>query len=156
MEPKIEERGPQPYAGIREQTAPDGIPAVVDRGFPELFGWLGERGLAPAAAPFIRYHALGATFDLELGVPVAAAVEPAGRVAPGELPAGRWATVVHAGPYSGLQTAWDALGGWVREHGEAPDAEGGVHRGFVEHYLTDPSAEPDSARWETELALLLR
>ena len=156
MEPKIEQRSTQPYAGIRETTAPDGIPAVVDAGFPELFGWLAERGLEPAAAPFIRYHALGETLDLELGVPLAATVESGGRVAPGELPAGRWATTVHVGPYGGLQAAWDAFGTWVREQGAEPDADGATYRGFVEHYRTDPSTGPDSAKWETELALLLR
>jgi effector-binding domain-containing protein len=156
MEPTIETRPEQPYAGIRETTPPDGIPKVVDRGFPELFAWLAERGIAPAAAPFIRYHALGEAFDLELGVPVAAPVEAAGRVTPSVLPAGRWARVVHVGRYDGLRDAWDAFGSRLREQGLEPDADGQAYRGFVEHYLTDPSAEPDASKWETELALLLR
>jgi effector-binding domain-containing protein len=156
MEPHFETRQAQPYAGIRETTAPDGIPAVVDRGFPDLFGWLAERGLEPAAAPFIRYHTTGDELDLELGVPVAAPVEAAGRVAPGTLPAGRWATVLHAGPYDGLRDAWDRFGDALRAQDVAADRDGDAFRGFVEHYLTDPSSEPDSAKWETELALLVR
>ena len=152
----IETRPEQAYAGIRETTPPDGIPQVVDRGFPELFGWLQERGIAPAAAPFIRYHRLGEAFDLELGAPVAAAVEPAGRVTPAVLPEGRWATLLHVGPYSGLRASWDALGDQLREQGLEPDADGPAYDGFVEQYLTDPSSEPDTAKWETELALLLR
>ena len=146
-DPKIEERAEQPYAGIRATTAPDGIPAVVDEGFPELFGWLAERGIAPAAAPFIRYHASGDEIDLELGVPVAEPVEAAGRITPGALAAGRWATLLHVGSFGGLGASWDLLQGWLDAHGVDVDAST-----RVEQYLVDPSAEPDSAKWETELA----
>lgn len=149
-EPRIEARTEQPYAGIRATTAPDGIPAVVDRGFPELFGYLAERGIAPLAAPFIRYHSSGEELDLELGVPVAAPVEAAGRIAPGTLPAGRWATLLHVGPFSGLGASWDVLDDWVDAQGAGIDAST-----RVEQYLVDPSAEPDSGKWETELACLL-
>jgi hypothetical protein len=143
MEPKIETRQEQPYVGIRESTPPDGIAQFVDRAFPQLFGRLEERGLAPAAAPFLRYHRLGEVFDLEAGVPVAAGE------APEALPAGRWATLLYVGPYSGLQAPHEAVQRWVDEHGLAW-AE------FVEHYRTDPSAEPDPAKWETEIAYRLR
>ncbi|HEY7263566.1 MAG TPA: hypothetical protein VH589_19020 [Trebonia sp.] len=33
----------------------DGIDGAVDQAFPELFGWLAGQGIAPGAAPFIRY-----------------------------------------------------------------------------------------------------
>jgi effector-binding domain-containing protein len=93
--------------------------------------------------------------DLELGAPVAAGVTGAGRVAPGELPAGRWATLLHAGPFSGLQASHEELQSWVRSERMAVDLRDGVWAGCVERYLTDPREEPDSSRWETEIAYLL-
>ena len=39
-EPQIQARGAQHYAGIPMTVTMDGLPAAVDEGFPELFGWL--------------------------------------------------------------------------------------------------------------------
>ncbi|MFC7479362.1 hypothetical protein ACFQX7_03825 [Luedemannella flava] len=54
----------------------DTIAAAGDR-LPEVFGWLGERGIAPADAPFFKYDVIdmAATLVIEVGVPVAEPVE---------------------------------------------------------------------------------
>jgi hypothetical protein len=36
------------------------------------------------------------------------------------------------------------------------DTQGAAWRGRAEHYLTDPSQEPDPAKWETEVAYLVK
>ncbi len=68
-EPQIEHRAEQPYAGIRLRVTMDGMPGEMDRGFPELFGWLAEHGVTPAGPPFIRYHVIDMDreLDVELG-----------------------------------------------------------------------------------------
>ena len=70
-EPQVEQRAEQPYAGIRLRVTMDGLSGAVDRGFPELFGWLAEHAIAPAGPPFIRYHVIDmdGELDIELGVP---------------------------------------------------------------------------------------
>jgi effector-binding domain-containing protein len=138
-EPQIEQRAEQPYAGIRETVTMETLPSAVDRGFPALFGGLAERGAQPAGPPFIRYLRTGEEMEIELGVPVA----------DGEhvLPAGRWLVAVHMGHFSGLRAAHGELQEWAREHGIEWTE-------FAERYITDPREEPDSARWETELAYL--
>jgi hypothetical protein len=142
-EPQIEQRAEQPYAGIRLRVTMDGLPGEVDRGFPELFGWLAERGVAPAGPPFIRYHVIDMDreLDVELGVP-----------------AGRYAVLRHTGPYDGLIASNAALQRWAGAHEVALDswdAPGGTAwRGRVEHYLTNPAAEPDPAKWEVDVAYL--
>lgn len=82
----------------------EGLPGAVDQGFPELFGWLAEHGMAPAGPPFIRYHVTGAggELDIELGVPADVTADGGTRVRPGVLPAGRYAVLRHTGPYDGL------------------------------------------------------
>ena len=127
-------------------TDAEGFPAVVDGGFPRLFGRLAELGVAPAGAPFIRYLRMGEQFELELGIPV-----PAGSAAAdGRLPAGRVAVLRHVGPFSGLREAGEALKRWVAEQGE--EAAGP----FWEAYVTDPSSEPDSSKWITDIHVPLR
>ena len=96
---------------------------------------------------------------IEIGVPVAGAIEDDGRVRPGLLPAGRYATLIHVGHPDGLLGANEALQVWAHDKGlrVAMSTAGGVDR-FVsrfESYRTDPNIEPDPERWETEIAYLL-
>jgi effector-binding domain-containing protein len=159
-EPQIEQRAEQPYAGIRMRVTMDGLPGAVDQGFPELFGWLAEHGVAPAGPPFIRYHVIDMEreLEIELGVPADVAAEADGRVRPGVLPAGRYVVLRHTGPYDGLIASNAALQEWAAEHGVALDSldtpDGSSWRGRVEHYLTNPAEEPDPSKWEVDVAYL--
>lgn len=161
-EPRIEERAARHYAGIPVTVTMDGISGAVDEAFPELFGWLAGQGIAPDGPPFIRYLVIDmmAELRLDLAVPVAAPVAGSGRIRPGDLPAGRYAVLRHTGPYDGLIASNAALQKWAAEHGvefAASDTpEGSAWAGRAEHYLTDPSAEPDPSKWEVEVAYLIR
>ena len=160
--PQIEERAALHYAGIRMTVTMDGISGAVDEAFPELFGWLAGQGIAPGGAPFIRYLVIdmAAGLQLDLGVPVDAPVTASGRVQPGVLPAGRYAVLRHTGPYDGLIASNAALQRWAHSRGiefdtwDTPD--GSAWRARAEHYLTDPSKEPDPAKWEVDVAYLTR
>ena len=101
-EPSIEQRAEAPYAGIAGEAETEReFRSFIDRSFPELFGWLGSRGIAPAGAPFIRYLELspgGQPLRFELGVPTAAPPDADGPVHAGTLPGGRYAIFLHVGP----------------------------------------------------------
>jgi len=118
----------------------DGIAAAVDSAFPALFGQLAERGAEPAGPPFIRYLSVGSELEIELGIPVADGERA--------LPAGRWIVALHVGHFDGLRDAHAALQDWAQ-------GEGLAWSEFCEQYLTNPREEPDSSRWETELAYLI-
>jgi effector-binding domain-containing protein len=158
--PEIVTRAEQPYVAIRARVTMSELPGLADR-LGEVFGWLGARGIAPAGAPFFRYDVIDMARELEVeaGVPVAAAVEGDGPVSSGVLPAGRYAALIHVGPYDGLVEAtrtlldWAAGQGltWDMQPGEAGDRWGSR----LEIYLTDPSQEPDVSKWETQLAFRL-
>jgi effector-binding domain-containing protein len=161
-EPQLEQRAAQCYAAILAHVTMDSFPQAIDTGYPELFGWLAARGLTPAGPPFIRYLVIdmAAELEIELAIPVAATVTGSGRVRPGVLPAGRYVTLRHVGPYDGLIASNAALQQWARDHSIALDSwdtdRGSGWRGRVEHYITDPSAEPDPATWEVDVAYLTR
>jgi effector-binding domain-containing protein len=158
-EPQISERAPVTYAGLPVTVTMASFASAADAGFPELFGWLGEHGIEPVGPPLIRYHVIDMEADLEIefGVPVAAAVPDDGRVRTGVVPGGRFVTLLHTGPYDGLIGANAALQDWSGRQGISLQSSdhGRQWRARVEHYLTDPAAEPDTARWQTEVAYLI-
>jgi effector-binding domain-containing protein len=165
QEPRIEERAAQHYAGIQATVPMGGISGAVDEAFPELFGWLARTGTAPAGPPFIRFLVIDmeALLQLELGVPVAEPMTESGRIRPGVLPAGRYVVLRHVGPYDGpdgLIPANAALQQWAQDRGVEFDVrdtpEGSAWGARLEHYITDPSTEPDPARWETDVTYLTR
>jgi effector-binding domain-containing protein len=158
QQPQIRHRPAQSYAAIRETVTMQGLPSAIDRGFPELFGWLASQSVGLSGPPFIRY--LRVDMDAELTIELAAPVdiEPpaAGRIRPGMLPAGRYVTLLHVGPYDGLVNANAALRRWAQERGilwQIDDAS--IWGGRIERYLTDPSQEPDPSAWKTEVAYLI-
>ena len=164
-EPKIELRPALPYLGIAGRIT-DGVPAFVDKAFPELFGWLRQHGVEPVGPPFIRFRELdpaGEPLELEVGVAVEGTPEGDGRVRPAALPAGRYLTLVHVGPYRSetlpdLAAARARLIAWAAEHGvvysRATD-RGSTLPCCLERYLIGPPAEADFTKWETEFAYLV-
>jgi effector-binding domain-containing protein len=158
--PEITSRPEQPYVAIRADVTMAELSGLADR-FGELFGWLAQRGAAPAGAPFFRYNVIDMerTLNVEAGVPVANPVDGDDQVLGGTLPAGRYATYLHVGPYDGLIGAVDTLLQWANAQGlewDSSTAGDGEHWGCrLETYLTDPSQEPDATKWETELAFRL-
>lgn len=155
-EPQIRQRAAQPYLAIAAHVTTEAeFRRAADSGFPELFRWLGEHGVEPSGPLLIRYLELdedGDPLEIELGVPVGAGVPGDERVRAGVLPPGRYATLLHVGPYSSktapdLKAAHAALRDWA-------DKQGVALAGCVEHYRIGPVEEPDHSKWETELAYL--
>jgi effector-binding domain-containing protein len=158
--PEIMQRAAQPFAGISAWVPMAAVGSVADR-LPEIFGWLGARGVAPAGPPFFRYHVIDMERQLlvEAGVPVALAVDDDGDIRGGTLPAGRFAVMTHTGAPQTLVAATSALLDWARQRGLAFDVsqtDAGEKWGCrLEFYLTDPAEQPDAGKWQTELAFRL-
>jgi effector-binding domain-containing protein len=122
--PEIRTRSEQPYLAMRCEIS-DGIRSAVDAAFPRLFGWLREHGVTPAGPPFIRLRELDADGEplvIEVGAPVPGAAAADAAVHAGALPAGRYAVLVHRGPYTherafDLGDAQASLARWVEEQG---------------------------------------
>jgi len=156
----IEERAVQPYVAIRRTITMQTFPEVADR-LPGLFGWLAERGAAPAGAPFFRYLVIDmdGELDVEAGVPVAAPVDGEGEVLAGTLPAGRYATTTHVGHPDGLVAATRALLDEAAERGlrwDAVETDRGERWGCrLELLHTNPAEQPDMNKWKTKLAFRL-
>ena len=136
------------------------VGSVADR-IPEIFGWLGARGFAPAGPPFFRYHVIDMNRQLlvEAGIPVATAIDDAGDIRAGTLPEGRFVVMTHTSAPDTLVSATAALLDWAEAQGLSWDVtqtdEGEKWGCRIESYLTDPAAQPDMTKWRTELAFRL-
>jgi effector-binding domain-containing protein len=161
-EPKIEHRHEQPYVGLRAQVTMPELGKLLPPLWGEVYGWLAKKGLKPAGAPLWRYRVIdmAAKLEIDVGVPVATPVTGDNRIIADTLPEGRYATIVYTGPYEGLMQATADLLAWAQNKGIlwdkwAAGSSGEGWRARIEHYLTDPGEEPNSAKWQTELAFKL-
>ena len=158
---EVIERSAQPYVAIKSQVTMQTLGVVLPELHPRVFGWLGERGISPAGAPFWKYNVIDMDrgLEVEVGVPVTTAVAGDDLVQAGVLAPCRYATVRYTGHPDGLFGATAALLKWADEHNltwdvrQAPDGERWGAR--LEIYETDPALEPDMSKWTTQLAFRL-
>jgi effector-binding domain-containing protein len=144
--PTVTTTEPQPMAFIRVTVPRSEIQAVMDPGFRELGEVLRAQGIPPTGPAFTHHLRIDPeVFDFELALPVARAVEPAGRVRPGEWPAMTAARTIYRGPYEGLVDAWREFHAWIEAEGHTPGT------GVWERYLVGPESSRDPADWRTEL-----
>ena len=142
---------PQAIVGIRTTAPMSDIAGVMGPLFGEVHGYIQGTGGAPAGMPLTIYHSPpGETIELECAIPVGSPMAGAGRVEPGELPAGTAATVTHLGPYEELGGTWSALTAWMQSEGLEPAGAP------WEVYVTDPGAEPDPSKWRTDIFFPVR
>jgi len=136
----------QQAAVVRGEVPMDELPAFFDRAYHEVARVVEAQGLQITGAPFGFYPRMpDGTVAVAAGFPVSGRVTPDGPVTALELPGGRAIRGVHVGPYSTMAATYHELVGWA-------EAEGLELAGHMwESYLSDPSTEPDQARWQTLL-----
>jgi effector-binding domain-containing protein len=160
-EARVVERTAQPYVAIRAQVTMQTLGTVLPGLHPRVYGWLGERGIAPAGPPFWKYNVVDMDrgLEVEVGVPVAVAVDGDDDVLAGVLPPGRYATVRYTGHPDGLAGATAALFEWAAEQDLAwdvrPAPDGDRWAARLEIYETDPAEESDMTKWTTQLSFRL-
>lgn len=154
----IAEKPERPYLGIRFEMPFEGMFALVTKALKELRKWSKENCLADEGPYFLRYYHcdMKSKMDIEVGLMTQAALGGQGRIQPGSLPKGRYATLVYRG--NGLRGN-QALMKWAKDHGIAfdPLVAGDVesYTCRYEAYLTDYRTEPRKLLWDVELSIKL-
>lgn len=117
---RIAQVEPVLIAGLRTRTSLKSIPAAISSGFGQLMQGMMQQQCPPAGPPMVLYHDVideDTEGDIELCVPVTAALKSEGKLASRELPGGEVATVTHHGPYEELSSAYHAAFAWIAEQG---------------------------------------
>lgn len=145
-QPRILHTQVQHTAAIHLTVPGREMPKHMGPAMQELMETLKAQGIKPAG-PMYSYHFRmpGETFDFEVGVPVAEAVKPQGRVKPSTLPATKVLRTTYHGPYEQLADGWRAFMEQVDASGETPQPA------FWESYVAGPESSPDPKQWRTEL-----
>jgi effector-binding domain-containing protein len=119
---------------VRTRTSVRNLGDVLRKAYGSIMQYLREAGRHPAGPPFAAYFNTDMEdLDVEIGFPVAAPLPGRGDIGPGELPGGRFAACLYAGPYSKIGAAYEELALWMKAQGHEP-------RGAAyEIYLTDPA-----------------
>ena len=133
----------QDTAVIRSSMPDAHVPAWLAGVYAEIHRYLTEQGLRVSGPPFARYAVRGDIVDVEAGFPVPAPVPGGRRVTPSRLPGGRAAVASGHGRREDL--AYHAVAGWLKQQAAEPAGA------YWEVYYTNPSAQPDTASWGTDL-----
>jgi effector-binding domain-containing protein len=122
------------------------IRTVMGPGLDEVRAAIAAQGIA-AVGPWFTHHLKmqPGIFDFEICVPVAAPVDPVGRVKPGQWPVTTVARTISHGDYEGLGAAWGEFNTWIAGKGYTPRPD------MWECYLAGPESSADPSAWRTEL-----
>lgn len=159
-EPRIAQRGDQPYVGIRTRVTMRDLDAVIPQLVDEVEAWLRQQGVQATGAPLIRYHVIDmdTELDITIGFPVSGATVGDERIVAETLPAGRYASLIFNGVENGI-AGNGALIDWIAAQGLQMDrwdaARGDAFGGRVEHLLDGPDDDPDPSNWRSEVAIRL-
>ncbi len=154
----IVEKPERSYLGIRLSTPFGGMFAVVTKALKELRKWSKENSLSEEGPYFVRYYHcdMKDIMQVEVGLMTNSGLVGEGRIKPGSLPKGKYATLVYRG--NGLRGN-QALMKWAKDHGitfeplVADAVESYTCR--YEAYLTDYRTEPRKLLWDVELSIKL-
>jgi len=131
------EKPAQPVLSIRTRVPVQNLPDALGKGYMAIGQYLESLSKSPEGDPFVAYYNMDMEdLDLEMGFPVSEKVQGKGEIESREIPAGKYATCLHTGPYPDLGLAYEALTEWVK--GEGYEVSGTAY----EFYLNDASVTP--------------
>lgn len=160
-QPAIEHRAELHYVAIRTRVGMNDIPGTLPPLFPKVSNWMKDQHILPGGAPFFRYLAMNEKheLDVEVGIPVASAVNPGGEMLAGFFPEGSYAVLTHTGHYQHLREAHMQLDAWIKEQGytEGFQVTGSGEKlgARTEFYINDPVVETNPANWVTEVVIFV-
>jgi len=127
----------QATVSVRTRTSVSELPDLIGKTFGQIAEYLGKVGAQPAGPPFAAYYNMDMQdLDVEIGFPVNEAPAGESDVQPAEIPGGKFAACLYTGPYAEIESGYNALADWLKEHDQ--EATGVCY----EVYLNDPSVTP--------------
>ena len=155
-----QERQTTHYVGVpvSARLAEFGAPGGPNETIPRIYQWLAEHEIAPLGGPLYIYRHVGGPeepVDLTVAVPIAEPVKPSSGLVLGSLPKGVYVVGRHVGPPDEIPASHTEVKEWAAANGHRLDVlrdDGGtLWTGHAEHFLTDPTEEPDPSKWTAEL-----
>jgi len=126
-------RGEQPALSVRLTTSVEKLPQIIGESYGKIMAYMKETGTFMSDMPFVTYYNMDMqNLDVEMGFPVANPPAGNGEVKPGSVPAGKFITCMHRGPYMEIEPTYNEMMKWIEDNGFQPT--GVMH----EYYFNDP------------------
>ena len=125
----------------KEKAKMTEISTLATEGLQKVFGFLAQQGVEIAGAPYLAYSNSSADFtqfDVELGIPVSAAIAVSGELFMSKNCEGKAVTATHKGPYKDVEAAYVELMGYMAENKLEST---GV---YYDYYINSPADTPES------------
>jgi effector-binding domain-containing protein len=109
----------QPVLSIRAKVPMTGLEDFFAGSFAKLFPYLAKLGEQPVGPPMAVYHGQPGPegIDAELCVPTEKVLAASDDIQAAELPAAKFATTMHTGPYEAVAATYKTLGEWIQANG---------------------------------------
>jgi effector-binding domain-containing protein len=135
------ERESLPALVIRKTVDVNHLPHVIGSAYEGIAGYLRDLGIEESklGLAFVAYHNLDMqNLDVEIGFITDQEYPGLGEMNPIQVPAGRWVSFFHKGPYKEMGKGYAAAQAWMREHQLVPTGLA------YEYYLNSPQFVPES------------
>ncbi len=143
---ELVQREETPSIVVRTRCNVKELPHIVGPAYQKIAQYLGSQQLFPSGPPYVGYHNEDLTdLEIEIGFPIEHSLQGEGEFESSVIPAGRYASTVHVGPYSEFARAYNLLTSWT----EAQSLQ--VSGSCYEIYLNDPA---DTAQAELQTIIL--
>ena len=115
--------------------------------YTELESYMKETGIEMTGPPYAVFYNWDSTAPIvfETGFPVKEKVEGKGRIYFTESPGGKVITTYHYGDYESSEYTYLKISEYIDENNKV------ICGPSWEVYLTDPSTEPDTSKWVTQI-----
>lgn len=127
----------EPALAVRTTTSAKELQKTIGEAYGAIMQYLGQQGKEPAGAPFVMYYNMDMEqLDVEIGFPVGSPLPGDGTVRASKIPASKAAFAVHTGPYTTIESSYNALTAFMNENSVTPDTW------MYERYLNSPEDTP--------------
>ena len=135
------------FLGTRKRIKMDQMQSFFETNLPKAFVSVQKAGLEMNGMPYGLYYdwdEKNGETDMAAAIPVKKRMDLPGLTS-FVIPAGKAAQIEHLGDYSGLANAHYAMDDYMKEMGFEMSFP------VMEEYVTDPTQEPDTAKWLTKI-----
>ncbi|NVM45409.1 MAG: GyrI-like domain-containing protein [Candidatus Lokiarchaeota archaeon] len=134
---KIIKRDAQSVLAVRTTSSAQNLPVALGKNYGAIMQYLGQLNEQTSGPPFVAYYNMDMqNLDIDIGIPVAKKIADKDEIKASEIPAGKYASCLYIGPYSGMAPTYELLAKFVEDKGY--ESTGIAY----ELYLDDPSVVP--------------
>lgn len=115
---EFKQRDAQPTLCMRATTPVQDLPGVLGRTYNQVVQYAAAQGVDLIGPAYVLYFNMDMqNLQIEAGFPVTHNASGKDDVLAGEIPVGKYASVIHLGPYEACEAAYNTLTKWVQDHG---------------------------------------